>query len=131
MNQSLLARVRLWTILVALMCSLATWSTVSSAFAQGVFITALWAAVGLFVLEKLLRAAVVPPGAPRNQFAVFIWGFAKLAVYGLTVPVLLLRPFPALSHAVGFTLLMVVLVVFGARARSEEIAQATGRGDDG
>ena len=95
------------------------------------FFTALWAVAGLFVLEKLLRAAVVPPGAPRNQFAVFIWGFAKLAVYGLTVPVLIYRPFPALSHAVGFTLLMVVLVALGARARAAEIVLATGRGEDG
>ena len=78
-------------------------------------------AAGLLALEKLLRCAVLPPGEPRNVFALFLWGFAKLAVYGLAVWVLFSRPFPAISHAVGFTLMMVVLVVAGARARDEEI----------
>mgnify|MGYP001828957784 CR=1 FL=1 len=63
----------------------------------------------------------MPPGEPRNVFAVFLWGFAKLAVYGIAVWVLFSRPFPTLSHAVGFTIMMVVLVVVGARARDEEI----------
>ena len=121
MAQNVLARVQLWTILLALALSVVLYFLVSPHFALGVFLTALWAAAGLFVLEKLLRCAVRPPGESRNVFAVFLWGFAKLAVYGIAVWVLFSRPFPAISHAVGFTLMMVVLVVVGARARDEEI----------
>lgn len=121
MTDSLLARVRFWTILIVLPASGACWLAVSRPFALGVLLTALWAVTGFFVLERLMRAAVVPPGAPRNGFAVFLWFLAKLAVYAVAVLVLFSRPFPGLSHAVGFTLLMVVLVVLGSRARSAEI----------
>lgn len=121
MSQNVLARIQLWTILLALALSVVLGFVVSPRFALGVFLTALWAAAGLFVLEKLLRSAVLPQGEPRNVFAIFLWGFAKLAVYGIAVWVLFSRPFPAISHAVGFTLMMVVLVVMGARARDEEL----------
>jgi|GEM_PF-2139001 len=121
MPQNVLARVQIWTILLALALSAVLVFAVSARFALGVFLTALWAAAGLFALEKLLRCAVLPPGEPRNVFAMFLWGFAKLAIYGIAVWVLFSRPLPAMSHAVGFTLMMVVLVVVGARARDEEI----------
>ena len=121
MGQNVLARVQIWTILLALALSAVLVFVVSPRFALGVFLTALWASAGLFALEKLLRCAVQPPGEPRNVFAMFLWGFAKLAVYGIAVWVLFSRPLPTMSHAVGFTLMMVVLVVVGARARDEEI----------
>ena len=137
MPQNVLARVQIWTIFLAMALSVALFFAVSPLFALGVLLTALWAAAGLFALEKLLRCAVLPPGEPRNVFAVFLWGFAKLAVYGIAVWVLFSRPFPTLSHAVGFTLMMVVLVVVGARARDAEIrrlkqqadGRPTGQGD--
>ncbi len=93
----------------------------SGIFALGVFLTALWAVAGFFILERLLRAAVVAPGAPRNGFAVFLWLMAKLAVYGLAIWVLFSRPFPGMSHVVGLTLLIVVLTAMGATVRSREI----------
>lgn len=130
MRHSVLARVKIWTTLIALVGAIALWFAISSAFALGVFLTALWAVAGLWALEGLLRSAVVPPGKPRNGFLIIIWGFAKLAVYGVAVWVLFSRPFPALSHVVGFTLLMVVLVVIGAQARAQEINLSTGRGED-
>ena len=137
MGQNVLARVQIWTILLALALSVVLVFAVSPQFALGVFLTALWATAGLFFLEKLLRSAVLPPGEPRNIFAIFLWGFAKLAIYGVAVWVLFSRPFPPLSHAVGFTLMMVVLVVVGARARDREIrslkqqvaSRPTGQGD--
>lgn len=130
MNQKLLAMVRLWTILVAVAASVVAFFAVSFAFALGILLTALWAVAGLFVLERLLRAAVLPPGAPRNTFAIALWGAAKIAVYGVAVWVLFSRPLPALSHAVGFTLMMVVLVVLGAQARSAEIRLSSRREND-
>lgn len=130
MNQNLLARVYLWTILVAFACGLAGWFAVSSGFGVGLFVTAVWAVAGFRVLEGLLRSAVLPPGVPRNVFAIILWILAKLAVYGVAVWVLFSRPFPPVSHAVGFTLMLVVLVALGAKARSDEIRQADPRGDD-
>jgi hypothetical protein len=130
MNEKLLAGVRLWTILVALVASVIAFFAISFEFALGIFLTALWAVAGLLVLERLLRAAVLPPGAPRNLFAIALWGAAKIAVYGVAVWVLFFRPLPALSHAVGFTLMMVILVVLGAQARSGEIRLSSRREND-
>ncbi len=131
MSQNILARVQVWTILLALPLAIVLWFVVSFGFAAGVFLTALWAVAGFRALEGLFRAAFVPQGTPRNEFAIILWLLAKLSVYGLAVWVLFSRPFPAVSHAVGFTLLMVVLVVLGAQAREKEIRQTTQRGDDG
>lgn len=130
MSQSILARTQMLTILVALVGALVAWAAISAEFALGLFLTALWAVAGLRALEGLLRSAVLPPGTPRNGFAVFLWILVKLTVYGVAVWVLFFRPFPVLSHAVGFTLLMVVLVVVGARVRATEIDQATRRDED-
>jgi len=130
LNQNLLARVYLWTILVALACGLVSWFAISLDFGLGLFLTAVWAVAGFRALEGLLRSAVQPPGAPRNIFAIILWVLAKLGVYAIAVWMLFSRPFPPVSHAVGFTLMLVVLVALGARARSDEIRQSTPRGDD-
>ena len=130
MNQNLLARVYLWTILVALACGLVFGFAISSSFGIGVFLTAVWAVAGFRALEGLLRSAVVPPGSQRNIFATILWVLAKLGIYGIAVWMLFSRPFPPVSHAVGFTLMLVVLVILGAKARSDEIHQSTPRGDD-
>jgi len=76
-------------------------------------------------LEGILRSSIVPPGTPKNEFATVIWILVKIAVYGLAVWVLFSRPFPAVSHAVGFTLLMVTLVIVGARSHSENRPRKT------
>lgn len=123
MNKSLLARVRIWTILIASVAALVAWYAISLNFAAGLFLTALWAVAGLMALEGILRSSVVPPGTPKKEFSTVIWVLAKIAVYGLAVWVLFSRPFPAVSHAVGFTLLMVTLVVVGAQSQTD--AQST------
>lgn len=133
MLQNVLARVRFWTIFLALGLAIVLWFVVSFVFAVGVFLTALWAVAGFWALEGLLRSAVVPPGTPRNEFAIILWVMAKLAVYAVAVWVLFSRPLPPLSHAVGFTLMIVVLVAVGARHRAAEIKGSLDRdpfGDD-
>ncbi len=121
MSQNVLAKVQIWTIFLALPLAVVLWFAISFDFGVGVLLTALWAVAGFRSLEGLLRSAMVPEGTPRNEFAIILWIVAKIAVYGLAVWVLFSRPFPAISHAVGFTILMVVLVVVGARHRAEEI----------
>lgn len=123
MLQNVLARVQLWTIFLALGLAIVLWFAVSFVFGLGVFLTALWAVAGFRALEGLLRAAIVPPGTPRNEFAIILWLMAKLAVYAIAVWVLFSRPLPPLSHAVGFTLMIVVLVAVGAQHRAAELKQ--------
>ena len=125
MSQNILAKVQIWTIFLALPIAVVLWFAISFGFGVGVLLTALWAVAGFRALEGLMRAAMVPKGTPRNEFAIILWLMAKLSVYGLAVWVLFSRPFPAISHAVGFTILMVVLVVVGARHRAEEIRLKT------
>jgi hypothetical protein len=105
--------------------------TISVSFALGFFLTALWAALGFWVLEKLLRVALVAPGETRNKRAAAGWLVAKLALYGLAVWVLFQEPFPVMSHVLGLTLLLVVLVVAGILGGSAMTGQPTQRGDDG
>jgi hypothetical protein len=121
MSRNILARVRIWTIFLALALTAVLWGTVGPAFAKGTLATALWAVAGFWALEGLLRSATVPRGTPRNGFAVTLWIAAKVGLYGIAIWVLFSQPFPALSYAVGFTLLMVVLVVVGARSSADEI----------
>jgi len=130
LSQNVLAKVQIWTIFLALPIAVVLWFAISFGFGVGVLLTALWAVAGFRALEGLMRAAMVPKGTPRNEFAIILWLMAKLSVYGLAVWVLFSRPFPAISHAVGFTILMVVLVVVGARHRAEEIRlKAPAKGD--
>jgi hypothetical protein len=88
---------------------------ISSAFALGTFLTTLWSAAWLLSTAGLLRHAAVPKGAPKNEKAILFWAVLKMTVYGIAIWVLFSRPLPALSHAVGFTVMMVVLAVGGAR----------------
>jgi hypothetical protein len=133
LNGSILRRTRLGTVLAALVLALPLGALVSWPFAAGTVATALWAVVSFWVLERLLRASVLPPGTPRNVFAIVLWGGAKLAVYAVAIWVLVIRPFPALSHIVGLTLLLVMLVVQGALQfpRHATDRQPVRRGEDG
>lgn len=119
--------------MVAAVAGVAFWFLQSPGFGLGVFFTALWAVAGFYALERVLREAALPPGTPKNVFAIVLWTVAKLAIYGLAVWVLFSRPLPVLSHVVGFTILMVILVILGAGARAREInqlGQSNGQGDD-
>lgn len=133
MNPNLLQRARVATLVLAAVLAVPLGLLISWSFAAGVAATAVWAVAGFWCLEKLLRAAVVPPGTPRNIFEIVLWGVAKLAVYGVAIWVLLVRPFPAVSHFVGLTLLLAVLVVLGAlqHPRSARSQQPVRRGEDG
>jgi len=133
MTHSLLARVRIWTTLIAAVAGVVFWFLHSPGFGLGVFVTALWAVAGFYALEKVLKQAALPPGTPKNVFAIGIWIVAKLAIYAVAIWVLFSRPLPVFSHVVGFSILMVVLVVLGASARAQEInklRQSNGQGDD-
>ena len=130
MPHSPLAPIQFWTIFVAAIAAAAAWLYISSDFAWGLFLTALWATVGFRALEGILRAGVRPRGMPRDERALLFWSAVKLIVYGLAVWVLFSRPFPPLSHAVGFTLMMAVLVVVGATSRANHRPAGPRQDDD-
>jgi len=130
MPHSPLAPIQFWTIFVAAIAAAAAWFYISADFAQGLFLTALWATVGFRALEGILRAGVLPKGHPRNERALLFWVVVKLTVYGLAVWVLFSRPFPPLSHAVGFTLMMAVLVVVGATSSANHRPAGPRQDDD-
>jgi hypothetical protein len=131
LNEAVLKKTRLWTLAVATGLSLIFGIVFSIRFAAGIFLTALWAVAGFWALEGLLRSAIVPPGVRRNSRSVLLWAAAKIAVYGLAIWAVLRSPFPPVSHLIGFTLLLVVLVVVGASALPPGAGQTSGRGDNG
>lgn len=130
MNEAILRRTRLWTLLAAVALAAATGLAVSPLFGAGLLLTAVWAVAGFWILEKLLRAALVPPGAPRRGFAVAAWGAAKAGIYALALWALLARRFPPVSHLIGFSLLLVVLVAVAAAGSAGRARQPAARGDD-
>ena len=101
-------------------------------FAHGVgtLAGAAWAALNLRVLEGLIGEAVVPHDAPRSLTRLFLWGIAKLGVYGLAFWILIVRPFPAVGMVVGLTIMLMALVLAGLTSRSAVPREATPRGDD-
>jgi hypothetical protein len=131
LNEAILRRTRLWTTITAAGLALATALLVSPLFAAGLLLTALWAVAGFWILEKLLRAALVPAGHRRNGLVIAGWGLAKLGVYGLALWAVLAGRFPPVSLLVGFTLLLVVLVGVGIASAPGRMGQPARRGDDG
>jgi len=131
LNEAILKRTRLWTLVAGAALAVVLGFAVSVRFAAGLFVTALWAVVGFRVLEGLIRAALVPRGARRNVWVIVAWGAAKLAIYGFAVWAVLTRPFPAASHLIGFSLLLVVLVVVGVTSLPRGGNQPAQRGDNG
>ncbi len=115
MNTQKFLPLTLQALLASAILSLILKLYISSNFALGTFLTTLWAAIWLLATAGLLANAAVPKGAPKNEKAILFWAVLKLAVYGIAFWVLFSRPLPALSHAVGFTVMMVVLAVGGAR----------------
>jgi hypothetical protein len=130
-NAEVLHKTRIWTVVAAGGTAVILGFFLSPLFGFGLFATALWAVLSFWVLERLLRAVVVPPGTPRNIFAVIAWVGAKIALYGIAVWALLTGPFPAWSLVSGLTLLLVVLVAVGISVSARVTRQPTQRGDDG
>jgi hypothetical protein len=130
-SSEILHKTRVWTLVIAALLAVILGFLHSVRFGLGLFVTSFWAVTSFWVLERLLRAAVVPPGSQRNIWAVIAWSAVKVALYGLAVWGLLQEPFPAWSLASGMTLLLVVLVVVGATTSARAARQPAQRGDDG
>jgi hypothetical protein len=80
-------------------------------FVFGFLGSAIWAVLSFWVVEALMRYALVPPGSPRNGAAILRLIAAKVVLYGLAFWVLLAGVVPPTSCVLGFSLLLIVLVV--------------------
>ncbi len=131
MNDGTLRRARVWTLAVAAGLSLVLGIAVSPRYGVGVLVTAVWATAGFWLIEALARRALVPAGTARPIGAILALAGAKILLYGLAVWVLLARLFPVTSHLVGFSLLLLsLLVVTAASRRRGRSGAATPRGND-
>jgi hypothetical protein len=95
-------------------------------FALGILGSALWAVAGFTLVEWLVRAALLPPGAPRPRGRIALLVAAKLVLYALAAWVLLAGLIPPLSCVLGFSLLLLALVVVGLVTGSNLRAAAGG-----
>ncbi len=111
MSTPILKRTRLWTTAAAVAIALALNTRMDLIFVIGFLGSAIWAVLSFWVVEAIMRFALVPPGSPRNGVAIARLVVAKVALYGLAFWVLLAGIVPPTSCALGFSLLLVVLVV--------------------
>jgi len=129
-NEAILQKTRMWTLAATVVVGLGCGFLISWRFALGFAVSSIWAVAGFWVLERLLRAVVVPPGTARHTFRCVAWTAAKLALYGVAAWGLLTHPFPAMSYALGLTLLLLVLVAVGVTTRPRDDNQPARRGDN-
>lgn len=111
MNAPILRRTRLGTLTVAVLASLAMMASVETRFVWGFLGAAVWSVLGLWAVENLVRKGLVPPGEPRDIRAVALLIAAKAALYGVAFWTLLAEAVPPVSCLLGFSLLLIVLVV--------------------
>lgn len=131
MNTTVLGRARLWTLIAAVVLGAGLWPATSLRFALGVLLTAAWAAGGFWLLETLLRCVLVPPGRPRATGRIVLVAAGKVLLYGVAVWALWVRAFPPVSLLIGFSLLLVALVVVSTTVRrSAPPARPQPRGED-
>jgi len=114
----ILGKTRLGTVIAALLAAgLSLMLGAGSRFGLGVLGSALWAVAGFTLIEKLVRTALLPPGTPRPRGRIALLIGAKLALYGLAAWALLAGLIPPLSCVLGFSLLLLALVVAGLLSR--------------
>jgi len=130
-TSALLRQARLWTLAAAAGLSLVLAKAVSPRYGLGVLLTAVWATAGFWLLEGLARRALVPPGSPRSGGTIALLAAGKIVLYGVAVWVLMAGIFPPVSHLIGFSLLLAVLVAVSALARGRfRAGRPPTRGDD-
>ena len=139
MDRRLLRRAQYGTLAGGALVGAITAAPATVDHGLGVVVGAGWAALNLRVLEGLIGVAVLPRDTERDIARIFLWGIAKLGVYGLAFWILIVRPFPAIGMVVGLTIMLAALVLAGLLTASESASttrsaasrDTTPRGDDG
>lgn len=130
MDRRLLRRAQMGTLLGGLLLGAVLALASSLALGIGTLVGAAWSALNLRVLEGLIAVAFVQQGAARDLVRIFLWGIAKIGVYGLAFWILIVRPFPAVGMIYGLTIMLVALVLAGLTSRSAQVRDESPRGDD-
>jgi len=110
-NFSIIKKARIATVVTALVGFILSGLLLDFGFAGGFLATALWGAAGFWFIEGLVRLALLPPGQSRSRGRILALVGGKLALYAIALWALLkgvVAPIPAM---LGFSLLLVALVV--------------------
>lgn len=114
---SILARTRRWTLAAAVAGTAVMFLAATPRAALSFLGAALWGVAGFWLLERLVRQALVPkcgaPGEPRDRRALLLLMAGKAALYAAGIWVLLSGVASLQACALGFSLLLVMLVVVG------------------
>ncbi len=114
---SILARTRRWTLAAAAAGTAVMFLAATPRAALSFLGAALWGVVGFWLLERLVRLALVPAGEPRDRRALLLLMAGKAALYAAGIWVLLSGVASLQACALGFSLLLVMLVVVGIMLR--------------
>lgn len=111
MSATILRKARLWTLASAVVIAAGLSWIVDLAFVWGFLGSAVWAVLGFWLVEELVRRALLPSGTGRDRRAVAWLAVAKAALYAVAVWVLLQGFVPTMSCIYGVSLILVVLVI--------------------
>jgi hypothetical protein len=104
---------RLMTIAVAVPVSMVLWYLDNHYSALVFLITAIWSILSFWVLEGLIKSALLAPGKKRNIKAILLLASAKIALYAVALWAIFAAKLPPYACIAGFSLLMMSIVVSG------------------
>lgn len=111
MNSKILAKARLWTLLSAVLISAGLFRFVDAGFVYGFLGSAVWTVLGFWLVEALVRRALLPAEAGRDKRVIAGLVAVKVALYAAAVWVLVEGLVPAMGCIYGVSLFLVVLVI--------------------
>lgn len=113
----ILARARRWTLAAAAAGAAVMFLVATPRSALSFLGAAVWGIAGFWMIERLIRLALVPPGGTRDRRALVGLLLGKAALYALAAWALMSGAAEPKASALGFSLLLVVLVVVGILLR--------------
>ena len=111
MSATILGKVRLWTLVSALLISAGLFKFVDARFVYGFLGSAVWTVIGFWLVEALIRQALRPSSVGRDRRAIALLAVGKAALYAGGTWILLAGIVPAMSCLYGVSLILVVLVI--------------------
>jgi hypothetical protein len=110
-NATILVRARQWTLVAAVVIAVALSRLTDTRFALGFLGSAIWTVIGFWLVEALVRQALVPAATGRNRGAITLLVAGKVALYALALWILLSGIVPTMSCIYGVSLILLVLVI--------------------
>ena len=111
MNSTILGKARLWTLVSAFVIAAGLVPLADARFALGFLGSAVWAVLSFWLVEALVRRALLPREAGRDKRVIAGLVAAKFALYATATWVLIEGHAPAMSCIYGVSLILIVLVI--------------------